>query len=97
MPASKRRTRQGTTANGPHILKPNPVALAANHLKAVATVGAIVANGDEPAPVLTLKEQQQLDRNAYLSTLSKDQLKVECRKRGQKNTGTKVELVLQTI
>lgn len=97
MPANKRRARQGTNANGPLILKPNPVALAADHLKAVASVGAILANGDGPAPVLTLKEQQQLDRNAYLSTLSKDQLKVECRKRGQKNTGTKVELVLQTI
>lgn len=41
----------------------------------------------------TLKQQQQLDRNAYLLTLTKDQLKVECRKRGQKSTGTKAELV----
>lgn len=41
----------------------------------------------------TAKQQQQLDRNAFLLTLTKDQLKVECRKRGQKTTGTKTELV----
>lgn len=41
----------------------------------------------------TAKQQQQLDRNAFLLTLTKDQLKAECRKRGQKTTGTKTELV----
>lgn len=29
-----------------------------------------------------------------LSTMTKDQLKAECRRRGQKTTGTKTELVL---
>lgn len=43
--------------------------------------------------IFTPKQQQQLDRNAFLLTLTKDQLKVECRKRGQKTTGTKTDLV----
>lgn len=43
--------------------------------------------------IFTAKQQQQLDRNAFLLTLTKDQLKVECRKRGQKTNGTKTELV----
>lgn len=42
---------------------------------------------------LTLKQQQQLERNQFLTGLTKDQLRVECRKRGQKNTGNKSELV----
>lgn len=41
----------------------------------------------------TAKQQQQLDRNAFLLTLTKEQLKIECRKRGQKTNGTKTELV----
>lgn len=44
----------------------------------------------------TPKQQQQLDRNAFLLTLTKDQLKVECRKRGKKSTGTTSELVHST-
>lgn len=44
--------------------------------------------------IFTAKQQQQLDRNAFLLTLTKEQLKVECRKRGQKTNGTKTELVL---
>lgn len=43
--------------------------------------------------ILTAKQQHQLQRNAYLSTLNKDQLKLECRKRGQKTSGTKLDLV----
>lgn len=43
--------------------------------------------------IFTAKQQQQLDRNAFLLTLTKEQLKVECRKRGQKTNGTKTELV----
>lgn len=46
--------------------------------------------------VLTAKQQHQLQRNAYLSTLNKDQLKLECRKRGQKTSGTKLDLVYMT-
>lgn len=52
-------------------------------------IGGGIGSGDG----LTTKQKQQLDRNNYLSTLTKDQLKIECRKRGQKVTGTKIELV----
>lgn len=52
--------------------------------------GATILNGGIN---ITPKQQQQLDRNAFLLTLTKDQLKLECRKRGQKTTGTKTELV----
>lgn len=57
----------------------------------------IITNGNSGTNVtstFTAKQQQQLDRNAFLLTLTKEQLKVECRKRGQKTTGTKTELVL---
>lgn len=56
----------------------------------------VTANGGTnggPLSTFTAKQQQQLDRNAFLLTLTKEQLKVECRKRGQKTTGTKTELV----
>lgn len=56
----------------------------------------VTTNGGTSAILtFTAKQQQQLDRNAFLLTLTKDQLKVECRKRGQKTTGTKTELVAQ--
>jgi hypothetical protein len=42
---------------------------------------------------LTAKQQQQLERNAFLETQTKDQLRQECRRRGQKTTGNKTELV----
>lgn len=58
----------------------------------IGTVVVAAAVATVPS-TFTLKQQQQLDRNAYLLTLTKDQLKVECRKRGQKSTGTKAELV----
>lgn len=51
-----------------------------------------VANGSVSTP-LTVKQQQQLERNNYLTSLTKDQLKVECRKRGQKINGNKTDLV----
>lgn len=67
---------------------------ASNHLNVSTNK---IANGLNvtagPTSQLTLKQQQQLDRNAYLSTLTKYQLQVECRKRGQKTNGTKAELV----
>lgn len=45
------------------------------------------------ASPLTVKQKQQLERNAFLSSLTKDQLKVECRKRGQRIAGNKTDLV----
>lgn len=53
-------------------------------------------NNNDTGIVLTAKQQHQLQRNAYLSTLNKDQLKLECRKRGQKTSGTKLDLVYMT-
>lgn len=89
MPANKRRARTSAA-----VVKPNPTVLAANNLKSAVALGTVIAqNGSNGPTTLTLKEQQQLDRNAYLSALTKEQLKVECRKRGQKNTGNKAELV----
>lgn len=51
-------------------------------------------NNNNSGDGLTAKQQQQIERNEYLEKLTKDQLKFECRKRGQKSSGTKVELVL---
>lgn len=59
----------------------------------VPTNQTVTVNGGTGGTIFTAKQQQQLDRNAFLLTLTKDQLKVECRKRGQKTTGTKTELV----
>lgn len=53
-------------------------------------------NGGIDEHALTVKERQQLERNTYLLGLSKDQLKAECKRRGQKTTGTKTELVQLT-
>lgn len=53
---------------------------------------SIGINGESTSQ-LTTKEQQQLDRNNYLFGLTKEQLKIECRKRGQKLTGNKNQLV----
>lgn len=76
----------GSIYNGYH---PNVVNHQVNHTKPT-----IIANGGTNATsTFTAKQQQQLDRNAFLLTLNKEQLKVECRKRGQKTTGTKTELV----
>lgn len=61
------------------------------------STSANVLNNNLGNNKLTTKEQQQLDRNLFLSGLTKDQLKIECRKRGQKITGTKNELVLKKI
>lgn len=96
MPANKRRVRHGSNPSGSQNMKPNPTVVAAENLKTAVALGTVcVTNGNGNGTALTLKEQQQLDRNAYLSTLTKDQLRVECRKRGQKNTGTKAELVVK--
>lgn len=61
-----------------------------NNINFNKTIGG---NGNSSGIVLTAKQQQQLQRNAYLSTLTKEQLKFECRKRGQKTSGTKTDLV----
>lgn len=68
-----------------------------NHLSPATSVvtanGGIGTSTSTSTSTFTAKQQQQLDRNAFLLTLTKEQLKVECRKRGQKTTGTKTELV----
>lgn len=66
------------------------------------TNGSLVNNNQRTSSngtgnVLTAKQHHQLQRNAYLSTLNKDQLKLECRKRGQKTSGTKLDLVYITL
>lgn len=42
---------------------------------------------------LTPKQKQQLQRNEYLESLTKEQLKIEAKRRSQKTVGTKSELV----
>lgn len=69
----------------------HPIPVTVNH-QVIQSSPAVIAN---TASTFTAKQQQQLDRNAFLLTLTKDQLKVECRKRGQKTTGTKTELVFR--
>lgn len=81
----KRRVRHGSNSSSSHIIKP-AVLIANNNLAGSAT--NLKQNGSGIS-----KQQQQLDRNNYLSSLTKDQLKIECRKRGQKTTGNKTELV----
>lgn len=68
-----------------------------NGITTTGTATATTAVGTGPISQLTLKQQQQLDRNAYLSTLTKYQLQIECRKRGQKTNGTKAELVFKKL
>lgn len=50
-------------------------------------------NDDEEVFVLTAKQKLQLQRNEYLESLTKEQLKIEAKRRGQKTAGTKIELV----
>ena len=58
-----------------------------------SNLNAVNGNGLLHQQQTITKQQQQLNRNNYLSSLTKDQLKFECRKRGQKTSGTKTELV----
>jgi hypothetical protein len=48
---------------------------------------------DDEVFVLTAKQKQHLQRNEYLESLTKEQLKIEAKRRGQKTAGTKTELV----
>lgn len=48
---------------------------------------------DDEVFVLTAKQKHQLQRNEYLESLTKEQLKIEAKRRGQKTAGTKTELV----
>lgn len=48
---------------------------------------------DDEVFVLTAKQKQQLQRNEFLESLTKEQLKIEAKRRGQKTAGTKTELV----
>lgn len=52
---------------------------------------------DDEVFVLTSKQKQQLQRNEYLESLTKEQLKIEAKRRGQKTAGTKTELVLDAV
>lgn len=49
---------------------------------------------DDEVFLLTAKQKQQLQRNEFLESLTKEQLKTEAKRRGQKTVGTKTELVL---
>lgn len=48
---------------------------------------------DDEVFVLTAKQKQHIQRNQYLESLTKEQLKIEAKRRGQKTAGTKTELV----
>lgn len=48
---------------------------------------------DDDVFVLSNKQKQHLQRNEFLESLTKEQLKIEAKRRGQKTTGTKIELV----
>jgi hypothetical protein len=48
---------------------------------------------DDEVFVLTAKQKQQLQRNEYLESLTKEQLKIEAKRRGHRTAGTKTELV----
>lgn len=48
---------------------------------------------DDEVFVLSAKQKQQLQRNEFLEQLTKEQLKIEAKRRGQKTAGTKTELV----
>lgn len=48
---------------------------------------------DDEVFVLSAKQKQQLQRNEYLESLTKEQLKIEAKRRSQKTAGTKTELV----
>lgn len=84
---SKRRIRNGTIATPPKKLLTQTTSNNVNHLNN----SNINASGGDVG--LTAKQEQQLKWNNYLATLNKDQLKIECRKRGSKTSGTKTELV----
>lgn len=49
---------------------------------------------DDEVFSLTAKQKLQLQRNEFLESLTKEQLKSEAKRRGQKTAGTKTELVL---
>lgn len=49
---------------------------------------------DDDVFVLSVKQKQHLQRNEFLESLTKEQLKIEAKRRGQKTTGTKIELVI---
>lgn len=66
-----------------------------HHQQQCSTDGGECANDNNDSAPLTLKQQQQLERNQFLVALTKDQLRVECRKRGQKTNGNKTELVFR--
>lgn len=52
---------------------------------------------DDEVFILTAKQKQQLQRNEFLESLTKEQLKTEAKRRGQKTVGTKTELVFEDL
>lgn len=52
-----------------------------------------ISSDEDETFVLTAKQKQHLQRNEYLESLTKEQLKIEAKRRGQKTLGTKSELV----
>lgn len=98
MPVQKRISRQGSNALTAKLIT------RANNIDNIETSKNnyfSVENGDandngqqfDEFEVLTAKQKQQLQRNEYLDSLSKEQLKIEAKRRGQKTSGTKSELV----
>lgn len=98
MPVQKRISRQGSNALTAKLIT------RANNIDNIETSKNnyfSVENGDaneneqqfDEFEVLTAKQKQQLHRNEYLDSLSKEQLKIEAKRRGQKTSGTKSELV----
>lgn len=99
----KRRIRNGVPP-APLLARPSPT-VANDHNSATAFYRAeangvtsgtssssdLVSSVDQQS--LTQKQQQQLDKNEWLIGQTKEQLRRECRKRGQKNSGNKTELV----
>lgn len=57
----------------------------------------MISYDEDDTFVLTTKQKQQLQRNEYLESLTKEQLKIEAKRRGQKTLGTKSELVFFVI
>lgn len=57
----------------------------------------MISSDEDETYVLTSKQKQQLQRNEYLESLTKEQLKIEAKRRGQKTLGTKSELVFFVI
>lgn len=99
----KVRSTQSSSAAAKLISKINKFTL-----NAINSASLVEANGKIPRQLsltsydaaddtfaLTPKQKQQVQRNEYLESLTKEQLKIEAKRRGQKTAGTKTELVFR--